>query len=101
MQNAGTRVGAFAAEQQACAIGVAIELGPPVDELLDGFGAFFNQRVNRVAIAEAVSSDQRVLLVQIDVVIIAQGDSNAALRVLGGRLGNGILGKDEDLSGLG
>jgi len=63
---------AFARECQPGSL--AVELGAPIDELLNRRGAFLHQRVHRRAVAEAISRAQRVALMQFDLVIVAQSD---------------------------
>jgi len=78
-----------------------IEFSAPLDQLLDGGRAFLHQRAHGRGIAEAVSSGQRVLLVQFDLVVVAEGDGDAALRVFGGGFAERVLGDDQNAAGGG
>ena len=75
MKDAVAAVGAFAGKGEFRAF--AIEAGSPVDELKDCGGAFFDERAHGFAIAETIAGIQRVLLVQLNIVVVAQ-DDNAA-----------------------
>ena len=76
----------------------AIELRAPVDQLLDGRRAFFHQRAHRRRIAQAIPGVQRVLLVQAHVVVVAERDRDAALRVLRRRFAQAVLRDHEHLA---
>ena len=98
VQDAAAAVGAFAREGQTPAI--AVELGAPVDQLLDGGGTFFDQRVHGAAIAQTVAGGERVLLVQLHFVVVAERHGDAALRVLGRGFVQRVLGDHQHLARL-
>ena len=66
--------------------------GAPLDELLDGGGAFFHQGADGGMVAKAVAGLESVLLVQLDFVVVAEGYGDAALGVFGGRFAEALLG---------
>ena len=78
----------------------AIELRAPVDQILNGGGAFFDQRVDGVLVAESVARVERVLLVQRDLIVVAERHGDAALRVFGRGLAQGVFGDHENAAGL-
>ena len=79
VQHAAAAVRAFAGEQQAAAL--TIELGAPVDQLVNRRRPFLHQCAHGPRVAQAVAGDQRVLLVQFDLVVVAQRGGDSALRV--------------------
>jgi hypothetical protein len=99
VKNAVTRVRALAAEHELGAF--AVKLGAPADQLFDDRGAFFHQRVHGGLVAQAVARHQRVLLMQLHFVVIAQRGRDPALRVLRTRFLPIALGEHEDLTGGG
>jgi hypothetical protein len=50
----------------------------------------------RFRIAQAVASDDGVLLVELHFVVIVERDGDAALRILGGRLAQAVFGDDQN-----
>ena len=82
MQDAVAAVGGFARERQPRAL--AVKLRAPVDQLLDAVRAFFHQDVRRIHVHDAVAGADRVLQVQADLIFVAQGNGNSALRILRG-----------------
>ncbi len=99
MQNAATAVGAFARESEPGAL--AIELSAPCDQLLDGGRTFFDQGANCFGIAEAVAGNEGVLLVQFDLIVVAESRSYASLRIFGGRFLQTVFGDDKHPAGRG
>ncbi len=93
VQHAVAAVRALAGERELGAL--LIELGAPLDEFLDANGAFLDQDARRIAVAEAVAGDQRVLQMQADLVLIAESDRDAALGILGVRFAELELGQAE------
>ncbi len=81
---------------ELCAL--AVELGPPFDELMDPPGAFLHKGADRFFIAQAVARLQRVLIMDAHLVLVAHGDGDASLGVLGGALGEHVLGNDDDVA---
>ena len=61
----------------------------------------FDQRVNGRAVAQAVAGEQRVLLVQFHLVVVAQRDRDATLRVFGRGFAEAVLGDDQDRARFG
>lgn len=70
----------FASERQPGAL--AIELCSPVNELLNPLRPFFHQYARRFRIDDAVTGVDRVLEMEADLVFIAQGYRDPALRIL-------------------
>ena len=98
VQNAGAAVGSFAGEDELGA--GAVEFGTPLDQFGDVLGAFFDEQGNGVGAAQAVASLQGVLLVEGDLVFVAERYGDAAV----GPGGCGIVeigfGEDQDAAGL-
>jgi hypothetical protein len=78
----------------------AIEFGAPADEVLYGGWALLDKGVDGVLVAESVAGVEGVVFVERDLVIVAERDGDAALGVFGRRLAQGVLGHDENGSGL-
>ena len=70
---------------------LAIELGSPVNELLDVLCAFGDKRLDRTHVTKSGSRDKGVSFVKLGVVIIGKDNRNAALRVFGVRLASLVL----------
>ena len=94
VQHPRARVRAFAREGQLPA--VLVEVHSPLDELVDGLGAFFDQNAHGFLAAEAVAGAQRVVKMQVDFVVFGERYGDAALCVLGARLENLALGQHQD-----
>ena len=94
MKYAIAAVSAFPRKKQPRAF--TVERCSPFDELLDGGRAFFDERVDRFHVAETITGGDRVVLVQLEFVIVAESDSNASLRVFGGGFAQAVFGNDED-----
>jgi 3-dehydroquinate synthase len=99
MEDAVAGVGAFAAEDEDAAF--PIELGAPFEEFLDDAGAFGDEGADGVRVAETIAGGEGILLVEGDLVIVGKGGGDASLRILGGRLMEGVLGEDEHLAVFG
>lgn len=98
MQDAVAAVCAFAGE---CKLGsIAVELRSPLDQFLDASGTFFDEHANSIYVAESISSDQRVLQVKTDFVFVAEGGSNAALRVVRCGIAHFTFGEDDNSPGV-
>ncbi len=97
VQDAVAAVRALAGEGQAA--GFAVELRAPIDELLDGGGAFLDERVHGGAVAQAVAGVEGVLLVKLHLVVVAESHGDAALGVFGGRFVQALLGHHQDAAG--
>ncbi len=93
VQHAVAAVRALAGEGELGAL--LIELRAPLDQFLDAQRAFLDEDARRVAVAEAVAGNQRVLQVQADLVLVAERDSDAALGVLRVRFAEFELGQTE------
>ena len=98
VKNTIAAVGTLASKRQLRAL--AIEFRAPGDELLDGGGSFLHQRAHRGAIAEAVACCERVLFVQLDLIVIAERYRDAALGIFGRRFAEAFLGNHEYPPGL-
>ncbi len=94
MQDAPPAVRAFLPEGQPRSL--AVEFGAPLDQLLDLSRPLLDERAHRRRVAKAVARRQRVPLVQRDLVVLAQGHRNPALRVLGRGFPQTVLGHYED-----
>ena len=73
-------MGAFPGECQVQAF--TVELGTPFDELLNRGGAFFYEYADRFRITQPIAGRNRVLLVEFDIVLVAQCNGDATLSVL-------------------
>jgi hypothetical protein len=98
VQDAVAAVRAFARKQELRAL--TIELDAPVDELLNPRRPFLDERTNGIAVAESGACYEGVLLVQGDLVIVAERYSDSALRVLGRRFSQCVLGDDQHRPGF-
>ena len=98
MQDPVAAVGALAGKGEAET--VAIELGAPVDQILNIRRALFDQRVHRRLIAEAVTGIERVLFVERDLIVVTERDRDAALCVFGGGLPKRVLGDYQNAARL-
>src|ERR1700760_2185736 len=83
MKNARAAVGCLAGEGKFTA-GTG-EFGTPLDQLRYILRAFFYEELNGLRIGQTVASVQCVLLMQRDLIFVAERDSNAALCVRRGR----------------
>ena len=103
VQDAGQRMRAFAGAQVlATRLGLRrpwlIEVRAPLDELGDAQRAFGDQRLGGGTIDQAVAGVDGVFKVQRDVLVALHGDGDAALRVVGVRLAERLLGDDQNLA---
>src|SRR6185503_4528916 len=64
-------------------------------------GTLLDQGVYSFAVAEPITGSYGVLFMKLDLVIIAQGDRNAALRVFGGGFVQRVFCNDQHLARLG
>ena len=94
VKNAVAAVRAFAGKEQMRAF--AIESSAPGDELFDGGGRFFDENANCFEVAEAVTGDQGVVLMKLDLIVVAERRGYSALRVFRRRLAQTVLGDDEN-----
>src|SRR5438132_11958862 len=78
MQNARTAMSGFPREGQLRT--GSVEFGAPFNELRDVFGTFFDKQRHRFGPAKAVACVNGVLLVEADLVFVAERDGDAALR---------------------
>ena len=74
----------------------AIELRAPGDQFLDGSRPFVHQGVDGLRVAETIARVERVLFMERHFVVIVQCSGDSALRVLGRRLAQRILGDYEN-----
>src|SRR6266480_2390782 len=84
MQNAIAAVRFFASERQLRAL--AAKLRAPLNQFFNAFRSIFHQCPCCLGIAETITSVQRVLKMQADLVFIAQRGRNPTLRQLRGRI---------------
>ena len=98
VQDATAAVRAFLGERKPQTF--TIELRAPVDELLDGGGPFFDERMNGVSIAKPVTGGYGVLLVQLHLVVIAQRDGDPTLSVFRRGFPQRIFGDNQHLARL-
>jgi hypothetical protein len=94
MKDATSGMCGFLCEDEFAAF--AIELGPPIDKLLDVFGAFGDERLDRFHIAESGTGDERVFFVKLRVVIVGEDDRDASLRVFGVRFACLVFRENRD-----
>ena len=94
VQHSIAAVRPFAGEQELSAL--SVEFGSPFDQLLDRRGSLFYQGADRLTIAKAGTGVDRILLMNLDFVIITERDRNATLRVLGSGLLQRVLRDHED-----
>src|SRR5205823_763798 len=80
---------------------LAVERCAPLDQLLNRRGAFLDERMYGLAIAQAIARLQRVLLMETDLVVIAQRDRDATLRVFGRGFAKAVLGDYQDAARFG
>jgi len=99
VEDAVAGVGSFTAEDEFPAL--SVELGAPFQQLLNDMGAFGDKGMDGGRIAKAVPSEQGVLFMKGDFVVIGQGRGNAALGIFRSRFVEGILGQNQDLPGGG
>src|SRR6266700_3056483 len=83
MQYAIAAVRSFASERQLRAL--TVKLRPPLNQFFNAFRSVFHQCPCCLGIAETITSVQRVLKMQADLVFIAQRGRNPTLRQLRGR----------------
>ena len=96
VQNAVAAVRSFAGEGELLAL--AVELGAPLDQVLNRGGTLLHQRVNGALIAESIARIERVLLMERDFIVIAQSYGDTALSVLRRRLAQRIFGDNQNVS---
>src|SRR6185503_9581847 len=89
------------ARQRRRAIGLAIELHAPREQLDDVFRALAHEHVHRLGIAQPVAGGDRVARVQRRRVVGTERRRDAALRVAGVALAGVRLREHDDVAGLG
>ena len=77
----------------------AIKFGAPFDELRDVLGAFFDEKRHGFGTAEAITGVDGVLFVEADLVFVAEGYGNAALRPSSGGIAEIGFGENQDAAG--
>lgn len=97
VENAVSAVGGFPGEGEPAPF--AVELGAPLDQLLNQAGAFGNQYPDCFRITEAGAGDEGVLFMKFYPVVIAENDGNSTLGILRRRFFEGILGDDQNVTG--
>ena len=99
VQDAAAAMSGFPRKRQPHAI--AIEFGAPLDEPLDGGRTFLDQRVDSLRIAQSGPGGEGVLLVQSDLVVIAERDGDSALRVFRRGFAQAVLRHHQNTACLG
>ena len=99
VQNAVAAVGGFARQRQLARM--PIELRAPADQLPDDFRPLLDQRPHGVQVAESIARDERVLLVEFDVIVFPERDRDTALGVLRRRFLEGVLGDHQNTTRFG
>src|SRR5690242_6094127 len=94
MKHPAAAVSAFAGEEQASSF--AIKGCSPFDELFDSSRTFFDERAYSFDIAESVTGQDRILLVEFDLIIVAESDRDSALCIFGRRLAQAVFGDDQN-----
>ena len=94
MKNAAAAMSTFAGEEQAGSL--AIKCCSPFDELFDSSRPFFNERAYRFDVAESVTGQYRILLVEFDLIIVAESDRDSALCIFGRRFAQAVFGDDQN-----
>jgi hypothetical protein len=97
MQDAISAVCAFAAELQFLAL--TVECCTPSDKPLNFCRTFFDQHSHGFGIAQPIACSQGVLLVQRDIVIVAEGGCNTSLSVFRRRFAEAVLRDDDNATG--
>ena len=104
MQDAGEGMSAFARAKELAARviaardGLAVEVRAPLDQLGNAQRAFRDERLGRGTVDEAVAGVDGIFEVQGDVFIAFHGHGDAALRVVGVRLAERLLGDDQNIA---
>lgn len=80
VENTITAVRPFTSEQKFRTL--AVKCCSPANELLNRAWSFFDQGLYRFNVTEAITSGNRILLVQFQFVVVAQSYGNAALSIL-------------------
>ena len=96
VQDAGQGVRAFAGAQQFARFG--IEGRAPLDQLGHAHRPFGHQRLGGGTIDQPVAGVDGVIEMQCNVRIAFHGHGDAALRIMGVGLGNGLLGDHQNLA---
>jgi hypothetical protein len=99
VQDAVAAVRALAGECQLAAR--AVEGGAPLDQFLNRRRTLFHQGAHGDGVAQAVAGIQRVLFMQLDLVVVTEGDGDATLRVFGGGFPKAFLGHHQHRTRLG
>ena len=94
MQNPVAAMCAFAGKGELGSL--AIELRAPLNQFFDALRAFLHQDFRGFRIAQTIAGNERVLQVQADFVFVAECGGDAALGILGGRVGDFSLRQDHD-----
>ena len=71
------------ASQRERAVGVPVELGPELHQLPDALRPFGDEHAHGVLVAQARARDERILHVQLDVIVGRHDARDAALRPVG------------------
>src|SRR4051794_26536006 len=94
MQYAATAMRTFARKGDFCS--GAVELGAPLDQLLDAGWSFLDQYARGLFVHQAIAGPKRVFQVKSDFIFIAERGRNSPLCILSVGLGHFALGKAQD-----
>src|SRR6185312_9598768 len=94
VQNPRAAVSAFACKAEPAA--AAVKLGAPVDQLLNPLRPVFYEHASSIDVYESIAGIDRVLQMKCNFVVVTQGDSNPALRVLRVAFGDFLFGYNEN-----
>ena len=95
MDDAAMAVAAFARQGELAVL--LVEVGAPVDQVVDLVGRLAHHHFDDVAIAEAAAGRQRVLDVVLEAIFRRQNAGDAALGIVAVALLDVVLGDDEDV----
>ena len=104
VQDAGQGVSAFAGAQEGLAAraefvrSATVEIRAPLDQFGHAQRPFAHQRLGGGAVDEAVAGIHGVFKVQGNVFVALHGHGDAALRVVGVRFAERLLGDDQNLA---
>ena len=89
-------MGALPAKDQLAAF--AVKLGTPAEQFLDHPGALGDESPHGLHVAQPVTGQQRILLMERDAVIVTQCGRDASLSVFACGFMQGILGQNQHLA---
>src|SRR6185312_12822257 len=99
VENARPAVRAFAGKTETAT--AAIELRAPIDQLLNAPRTFLHEHACSFDVHQPIASINGVLQMKLDFVIITQGNSDSALRILCVAFGDFLFGDHQNAAGVG